>query len=215
MNSLFKWLLGRQEEDPEERPTSYLDNELCTCDRFGKVLEQYIDKLLPAEQAIAQHLIAALLELGKGSHPPQDLKLFMKMTHWCRHLQYHRHLITEWWQLLKGCAQLHNQHQALSADDCCPINRQNLPAAQAITWLYIHIKKGESVTSLLPFMDDCLRQYPLCSEIAEQLALSAANALTRQPFYRFHRHNIAIQYPNLSRGRMGRQLQIQAVRWAS
>ena len=139
----------------------------------------------------------------------------MKMTYWARHKQYHRQLITEWWQILQGCAQLHNDTFLFREEDCCPINRHNLPAAQAITWLYIHLKQGDSVAHVLPFMDDCLRQYPHCSEIAEQLALSAANSLVRQPFYRFHRHNIAIDYPNLSRGRMGRQLQIQPIRWAS
>ena len=215
MISLLNWLWGRQEDDVHEEPTSYLDHDLCRCDRFGKALGQYLSELTPDQQAIAQRLIPALLELGKGSHPPSDLTRFLKMTYWARYQQYHRFLINEWWQILQNCAQLHNSSWHQSADDCCPINRHNLPVARAIIWLHIHLKKSDSVASLLPFMANCLQQYPHCSEIAEQLAMSAANSLVRQPFYRFHQYNIAMKYPILSRGRMGRRLQIQAMRWAS
>lgn len=216
MNSLINWLF-RQDEDSviEEATITGLNKKIHNCDRFGKAITQHVMQLTKEQRIVADRLIPALFELGIGSHPPRDLSRFMKTVHWPRHDQASRQMLNEWWHILQHCASLHHRPYNDHSTDCCPVNQHNLHAARGIIWLQIHLRGAKIVPVLLPFMANCMQQYPQCSEIAEQLALSAANMLVRQPFYRFHRHDIAIRYPILSRGRMGRRLELHQRRWAS
>ncbi len=213
MNRFLNWLLGRNEDVAEEETNTYLNQELHTCDRFGKAVQQQLQELHPNQRQLAERLIPALMELGNSSHPPQDLSLFFELTNWPRHEQEFRLLMAAWWKILQHC---NSQDYSSSSDNsCCPINQHNLPAARAIIWLQIHLLGAGVVSDLLSFMDECVQQYPHCSEISEQLALSAANALARTPFYRRHQFEIAMTHPALTRGRLGRILQAQPMKWAS
>lgn len=213
MSSFLNWILGRKEEVVEE-PVTYLDQQLHFCDLFGQSIRQHLQELTPAQRQTAERLIPALMELGINSHPPQDFSLFFQLTNWPRHQQEFRQLIRTWWQILQRCSSPSLSIQQ-TEKACCPINQNNLPAARAIVWLQLQLQGAAMVPELLSMMDDCVQQYPHCSEIAEQLALSSANALVRTPFYRLHQYDIALNHPALTRGRLGGRLQPQQMKQAS
>lgn len=213
MKALVNWILGRKEEEVEETVT-YLNQRLRTCDRFGKEVWQNMLELRPEQRELAGRLIPALMELGSSSYPPQDLTPFFQLTNWPGHSQEFRSLIASWWQILRHCSASHHLADR-TATNCCPIGRNNLPAARAVVWLHMHLQGAAIVPDLLSFMEDCVQQYPDCSETAEQLALGAAHALIRTPYYRRYQLELGLTHPALTRGRLGQRLQVPQMKWAS
>ena len=214
MKALINWLLGRSPKKPKQ-PYDYRNRRIHTCDFFGKAIHQYLTEMEPSQRELAQTLLPALLELGSTSHPPNDFKLIQRLPEWQQHPTLIRTLINDWWQILAHLIDMTSKHNNALAGSCCPLNRSNLPAARAIVWLQVHFRPAMAKEDLPLLMAQCVEQYPYCSEVSEQLALAAANTLVRQPFYDHYQMTIALNYPILCRGRIGRRLQITALRQAS
>lgn len=200
------------EEENEKCPTRFAGVK--TCDAFGRALSNYL-KQFPSSELNA--VLPALYELGCSSYPVDDWHQFKKYAHWPQHDHSLRNILDDWWHVLQTvitqARHVSRSGHVVSAD-CCPLLRYHLPLARAIVWLQIHHQGKRMMPDLLPFMVDCLAQYPNCPEITQQLAQSTANMLAKEDYFPQWQQRIAFQYPVLLRGRVGQKMK-QGMRRAS
>lgn len=201
-----------EEEENEIFATRF--SGIKTCDNFGRSLSNYL-KQFPSTELNA--VLPALYELGCSSHPVDDWHHFKKIVRWPQHDQNLRNILDDWWHVLQTvitqARHTSRSGQVISAE-CCPLLRYHLPLARAIVWLQIHHQGKRMMPDLLPFMSDCLAQYPNCPEITQQLAQSTANMLAKEDYFAQWQQRIAFQYPELMRGRIGQKMK-QGMRRAS
>ena len=208
--------LFEKEASEEEENGTYATrfSGIKTCDNFGRSLSNYL-KQFPSSELNA--VLPALYELGCSSHPVDDWHHFKKIARWPQHDQSLRNILDDWWHVLQTvitqARHISRSGQVISAE-CCPLLRYHLPLARAIVWLQIHHQGKRMMPDLLPFMVDCLAQYPNCPEVTQQLAQSTANMLVKEDYFPQWQYKITYQYPELMRGRIGQRMK-QGMRRAS
>ena len=215
MTNFWKKLFENDASEEEEHEASVIRfSGIKTCDNFGRSLSNYLKQFPSAE---LDAVLPALYELGCSSHPVDDWHHFKKIVRWPQHDQSLRNILDDWWHVLQTVI-TQARHISRSGHvipaDCCPLLRYHLPLARAIVWLQIHHQGKRMMPDLLPFMVDCLAQYPNCPEITQQLAQSTANMLVKEDFFPQWQHKITYQYPELMRGRIGQRMK-QGMRRAS
>lgn len=201
-----------EEEENEIFATRF--SGIKTCDNFGRSLSNYLKQFPSAE---LDAVLPALYELGCSSHPVDDWHHFKKIVRWPQHDQNLRNILDDWWHVLQTVitqARHISRNGHVVSAECCPLLRYHLPLARAIVWLQIHHQGKRMMPDLLPFMVDCLAQYPNCPEITQQLAQSTANMLAKEDYFAQWQQRIAFQYPELMRGRIGQKMK-QGMRRAS
>lgn len=207
MITLLNRLFEREPIVNEENESHFpVPAGLRPCDSFGRVLTDYLRQFPSPE---LQKVLPALFELGRSTHPTHDWNHFKKYAHWPQHDQSLRNILDDWWNVLQRVvaeARHSSRTGKVIPGDCCPLLRYHLPLARAIVWLQLHHQGKRMVPSLLQFMSDCLAKYPNCPEITQQLAQSAANMLVREDYFALWQHQIAFQYPELMRGRIGKRI---------
>ncbi|WP_020536076.1 hypothetical protein [Lewinella cohaerens] len=215
MITFLKKLFENDASPEEENETGSVHfSGIKTCDTFGRALSSYLEQFPSAE---LNKVLPALFELGRSSHPVDDWHQFKKFAHWPQHDHSLRNILDDWWHVLQTVitqARHTSRNGHTVSADCCPLLRYHLPLARAIVWLQIHHQGKRMMPDLLPFMVDCLAQYPYCPEITQQLAQSTANMLVKEDYFPRWQQRITYQYPELMRGRIGQRMK-QGMRRAS
>ncbi len=215
MTNFFSRLFEKKSSEEEENETCVTRfSGIKTCDVFGRALSNYVEQF-PSSELNA--VLPAIYELGCSSHPADDWHHFKKFTRWPQHDHSLRNILDDWWHVLQTVitqARHTSRSGHMVSADCCPLLRYHLPLARAVVWLQIHHQGKRMMPDLLPFMVDCLAQYPYCPEITQQLAQSTANMLVKEDYFPQWQQRIAFQYPVLMRGRIGQRMK-QGMRRAS